>query len=95
LLAAGLKGIEDGYELPAGSEDDVWALTEAERRAMGMKPLPSSLNQAIQAMEQSELVAEALGEHVFSFFLRNKKDEWEDYRRQVSQWELGRYLPVL
>ena len=95
LLAAGLKGIEEGYELPAGSEDDVWALTEAERRALGMKPLPSSLNQAIEAMSRSELVAETLGEHVFEFFLRNKRAEWEDYRRQVTQWELDRYLPLL
>jgi glutamine synthetase len=95
LLAAGLKGIEEGYELPRGAEDDVWALTEGERRAMGMKPLPSSLNQAIQAMERSELVAETLGEHVYDFFLRNKQAEWEEYRRQVTQWELDRYLPLL
>jgi glutamine synthetase len=53
ILAAGLKGIEEGYELPPGSEDDVWSLTAAERRAMGMQPLPASLNQAIQAMERS------------------------------------------
>ncbi|MCX6433269.1 MAG: glutamine synthetase, partial [Actinobacteria bacterium] len=92
---AGLKGIEEGYELPRGAEDDVWSLTEAERRAMGMKPLPTSLNQAIQAMERSELVAETLGEHVFDFFLRNKQAEWEEYRRQVTQWELDRYLPLL
>jgi glutamine synthetase len=95
ILAAGLKGIEEGYELPEGADDDVWALTPAERRAMGMHPLPSSLNQAIAAMEKSELVAETLGEHVFEFFLRNKKAEWEDYRQQVSQWELDRYLPLL
>ncbi|TAK69190.1 MAG: glutamine synthetase [Actinomycetota bacterium] len=95
LLAAGLKGIELGLELPPGAEDDVWSLTEAERRALGMRPLPQSLNQAIEAMEGSELVAETLGEHVFDFFLRNKKAEWEDYRRQVSRYELDRYLPVL
>lgn len=95
LLAAGLKGIEEGYELPPGSEDDVWALTEAERRALGMKPLPLSLNQAIKEMERSELVAETLGEHVFDFFLRNKRAEWEEYRRQVTRWELDRYLPTL
>jgi glutamine synthetase len=95
LLAAGLKGIEEGYELPRGAEDDVWALTEGERRALGMKPLPTSLNQAILSMERSELVAETLGEHVFDFFLRNKQAEWEDYRRQVNQWELDRYLPLL
>jgi glutamine synthetase len=95
LLAAGLKGIEEGYELPPGSEDDVWSLTTAERRALGMDPLPGSLNQAIAAMEKSELVAETLGEHVFEFFLRNKRAEWEDYRRQVTVWELDRYLPLL
>jgi glutamine synthetase len=95
LLAAGLKGIEEGYELPPGSEDDVWSLTAAERRALGMDPLPGSLNQAIAAMEKSELVAETLGEHVFDFFLRNKRAEWEDYRRQVTAWELDRYLPML
>ena len=95
LLGAGLKGIEEGYELPEGAEDDVWALTPSERKALGMKPLPSSLHQAIDAMERSELVAETLGEHVFEFFLRNKLAEWEDYRRQVTQWELDRYLPLL
>ena len=95
ILAAGLKGIEEGYELPPGSEDDVWSLTAAERRAMGMQPLPASLNQAIQAMERSELVAETLGEHVFDFFLRNKQAEWEEYRRQGNAWEIDRYLPTL
>ena len=95
ILAAGLKGIEESYELPPGAEDDVWALTGAERRALGMRQLPASLNQAIQEMERSELVAETLGEHVFDFFLRNKQAEWEDYRRQVSQWEIDRYLPIL
>jgi len=95
LLAAGLKGIEEGYELPPGSEDGVWGLTSAERRALGMDPLPGSLTQAISAMEKSELVAETLGEHVFDFFLRNKRAEWEEYRRQVTTWELDRYLPML
>jgi len=95
LLAAGLKGIEEGYELPPGSEDDVWGLTSAERRALGMDPLPGSLDQAISAMEKSELVAETLGEHVFDFFLRNKRAEWGEYRRQVTAWELDRYLPML
>ena len=95
MLSAGLKGIEEGYELPPGAEDDVWSLTDAERRAMGIMPLPISLDQAIVAMEQSELVAETLGEHVFDFFLRNKRAEWAEYRRQVTAWELNRYLPSL
>ena len=95
ILAAGLKGVEQGYDLPPGAEDDVWSLTAAERRALGLTPLPSSLNQAITAMERSELVAETLGEHVFDFFLRNKRAEWEEYRRQVTPFEIRRYLPVL
>jgi len=95
ILAAGLKGIEEGYELPDGAEDNVWELTDAERRALGIEPLPSSLTDAVRAMEGSELVAETLGEHVFDFFLRNKRQEWADYRRQVTAFELDRYLPVL
>jgi glutamine synthetase len=95
ILAAGLKGIENDYELPEGAEDDVWALTPAERRALGIGPLPQSLDEAINAMEHSELAAETLGEHVFDFFLRNKRAEWHEYRRQVTQYELDRYLPVL
>ncbi|MGA1099733.1 MAG: type I glutamate--ammonia ligase [Candidatus Nanopelagicales bacterium] len=95
LLAAGLKGIEENYPLPEGAEDDVWSLTDAERRALGIHLLPQTLDQAISAMENSELVAETLGEHVFDFFLRNKRAEWSEYRRQVTQWERERYLPVL
>ncbi len=95
ILAAGLKGIEEGYELPPGSEDDVWALTANERQAMGMMPLPGSLGDAVQVMQRSELVAETLGEQLFEFFLANKRAEWQDYRRQVTQYELDRYLPIL
>ncbi|MFN8078889.1 MAG: glutamine synthetase family protein [Kineosporiaceae bacterium] len=95
ILAAGLKGIEESYELPDGAEDDVWALTDAERRALGIKPLPSNLEAAIEIMQRSELVAETLGEGLFDFFLRNKRQEWADYRRQVTPYELDRYLPML
>ncbi|MET7281365.1 type I glutamate--ammonia ligase [Kribbella sp. NPDC005582] len=95
MLAAGLKGIEEGYELPREVEEDVWSLTPRERKALGIKPLPGSLAEAISAMEDSELVAETLGEHVFDFFLRNKRAEWQDYRRQVTPFELNKLLPVL
>ncbi|MYV98197.1 type I glutamate--ammonia ligase [Streptomyces sp. SID3343] len=95
LLGAGLKGVEEGYELPAGAEDDVWALTDSERRALGIAPLPQNLAEAIALMERSELLPEILGEHVFEFFLRNKRHEWEEYRQQVTPFELKRYLPVL
>jgi len=95
LLTAGLKGIEGEYELPPETEDDVWRLTDAERQAMGVEPLPSSLGRALEVMERSDLVAETLGEHVFDFFLRNKRKEWLDYRHDVTQFELDRYLPSL
>ncbi len=95
MLAAGLKGIEEGYELPAEAEDDVWSLTDGERHALGIEPLPHNLEQAIRVMESSELVADTLGEHVFDFFLRNKRAEWHAYRRQVSQYELDQMLPLL
>jgi glutamine synthetase len=95
LLGAGLKGVEEGYELPPGAEDDVWNLTEGERRALGIDPLPQNLAESIAVMERSELVAETLGEQVFDFFLRNKRQEWHDYRAQVTPFELQRYLPAL
>lgn len=95
ILTAGLKGIEEGYELGPAAEDDVWSLTDRERHAMGLAPLPLSLNQAIGAMERSELVAEALGEHVFEFYLANKRAEWQEYRRQVTPFELDKYLSAL
>ena len=94
LLGAGLKGIEEGYELPPGAEDDVWSLTNAERRAMGYEALPENLSEAIDVMAGSELVAEVLGEHVFDFFLRNKRAEWEEYRREVTPYERQRYLSL-
>jgi glutamine synthetase len=80
MLAAGLKGIEEGYLLEP-SVDPV--------------PLPANLHEAIVAMEESQLIRQTLGEHVFEFVLRNKRAEWQDYRRQVSAYELDRYLPVL
>ena len=95
LLEAGLKGIEEGYELPPGADDDVWSLTDAERRVMGIEPLPWSLDDAIKVMEKSELVAQTLGEHVFDVFLRNKRAEFKEYRSQVTPWELENDLPVL
>jgi glutamine synthetase len=95
MLAAGMRGIDESYELPPGAEDDVWSLTAAERRAMGMTELPQNLHDAIAVMERSELVAETLGEHVFDFFLRNKRAEWDAYRRQVTNFERAQMLPVM
>jgi glutamine synthetase len=95
LLAAGLKGIEEGYELPPEATNNIFEMTEEERAAEGIDTLPGSLAEAVDVMEQSELVAEALGEHVFEHFIRNKRSEWSDYRAQVTPWELGRYFGEL
>jgi glutamine synthetase len=95
MLGAGLKGIEEGYELPPGAEDDVWSLSHAERKAAGYQALPENLSEAIDVMAGSELVAEILGEHVFDFFLKNKRTEWEEYRRVVTPYERQRYLTAL
>jgi glutamine synthetase len=95
VLAAGMKGIDQALDLPREAEDDVWSLTERERTSLGIQPLPKSLNEAIEIAEKSELLAETLGEHVFDFFLRNKRAEWDEYRGQVSAFERDRMLPVL
>ncbi|HJU52682.1 MAG TPA: glutamine synthetase family protein [Acidimicrobiia bacterium] len=95
VLAAGMAGIRNGYELPPEVQDDVHALTASERAAAGIARLPETLADALDRMERSELMAEALGEHVFSWFLRNKRKEWDRYQHHVSRFELETYLPVL
>jgi len=95
ILAAGLKGIEQEYVLPEESEDNAFELTAAERAATGIERLPSSLGEALQVMESSELVAETLGEHLFSHFLANKQREWEEYSAHVTPFEIDRFLPLL
>ncbi len=95
LLAAGLAGIENDYEIPEPTNDNVFEMTRKERQAAGIRRLPTNLASAISVMEQSDLVREALGEHVFEWFLRNKRSEWERYEHHVSDYELAEYLPVL
>jgi len=95
MLAAGLEGIEKGYEAPEPVSENVYLMGEEERQKRGIGILPSSLLQAIQLTEKSELVRNALGEHVFSAFIENKKIEWDQYRIQVSEYELNKYLPIL
>ena len=95
MLAAGLEGIEKGYEPPQPVEANVYEMTDEERRKRGIGTLPSSLWDAIQLTEKSELVRKALGDHVFEAFIKNKKIEWDQYRTQVTDYELKRYLPIL
>jgi glutamine synthetase len=95
ILAAGLDGIEQGFELPSEAASNLFSLTPEELASEGIRPLPASLSEALVAMERSELVAETLGEHVFEWFLRNKRAEWDAYTREVTPFELARYLPAL
>jgi glutamine synthetase len=95
MLAAGLAGIEGKYEIPDPIEENVYEMSEAERRERGIGTLPDSLLEAIQLTEKSELVRKALGDHVFDAFIRNKKIEWDQYRTQVTEYELKRHLPIL
>jgi glutamine synthetase len=95
ILAAGLAGIREGYELPPEISADVHQMTSSERAAVGAKRLPDTMASALDIMEESDLVAEALGEHVFDWFLRNKRAEWNRYQQHVSRFELETYLPIL
>ena len=93
LLAAGRKGVAEGYQLPDEATSFL-ELSPTERAAAGVRDLPQSLAEALDAMEGSELVREALGDHIFEWFLRNKRAEWADYKAQVTPFELARYLPT-
>jgi glutamine synthetase len=95
LMAAGLKGIEEGYELPNEGQANMFELNDTELAKIGVDQLPQSLNDALTVMERSELVQEALGEHIFEWFLRNKRSEWRGYKTQVTPFELDRYLRAL
>jgi glutamine synthetase len=95
MLAAGLKGIEKGYKLPEPVEQDIYHMTEAERKKKGIVELPGSLHEAIQEVEKSALIKETLGDHIYSKFIENKKIEWDNYRMHVSAFEIERYLPIL
>ena len=95
ILAAGMKGIREGYKLPAEAGANLFELTDAELEKLGVVQLPQSLNDALNIMEGSELVAETLGEHIFDWFLRNKRREWREYKTQVTPFELDRYLRSL
>ena len=95
LLAAGLKGVDDGYEIPAPTEENVFLLDDATRRSRNIDLLPGSLGEAIARFAASDLMRDTLGEHVFESFLANKRIEWNAYLALVSDFERERYLPVL
>jgi glutamine synthetase len=92
---AGLEGVERGYELPEPMEKNLYHLSPDERRRLGIEQLPETLGEAIEITSESELVLRTLGEHIFNRYIEIKRQEWEDYRVQVTPWELDRYLAIL
>jgi glutamine synthetase len=94
FLHAGLDGIEKGYELPEPMERNLYDLSHDERVSLGIEQLPETLGEAVEEMARSEIVEKALGEHIFPRYVDLKREEWEDYRVQVTQWEIERYLAV-
>ena len=95
MLHAGLEGIEKGYRLPPPIERNLYELTPEEREKMGIEAIPDNLGEAIAFTAGSELVRKCLGEHIFTRFVALKKKEWEDYRIQVTRYELEKLLPIL
>jgi len=95
MLAAGLKGIEDKIEPPEPVEKDIYLLNSREREQLKIESLPANLGHALSFMEKSELALETLGPHIFDNFLFIKNEEWNDYRMQVTEWELDKFLPTL
>jgi glutamine synthetase len=95
MLAAGLQGIADGLTPPDPVEENVFEVSAEELQRRGIGTLPGSLLEAIQLTEKSEIVRKTLGDHVFNAFIKNKKIEWDQYRTQVTGYELDKYLPIL
>ena len=95
MLAAGLEGIEKKYELAPAVEPNIYNMAMEEREKRGLTSLPGNLFEAILETENSKFVKDTLGEHIFNRFLFNKKKEWEEYRIQITQHEIRKYLPML
>jgi glutamine synthetase len=95
MLGAGLKGIEEELVLAPEATNNIFHMTDEELEAAGIKTLPGTLGEAIDKFEASELMKEVLGDHIHSFYVQNKRAEWDEYRTQVTEWELRKYLPVV
>jgi glutamine synthetase len=95
MLGAGLKGIEEKLELMPEATNNIFHMSDDELAAAGINILPGTLGEAIELFENSELMKEVLGEHIHSFYVKNKRAEWDEYRMQVTEWELDKYLSVI
>jgi glutamine synthetase len=95
MLAAGLRGIKEKLEPPGPVEKNIYSLSNLEREKHGIEHLPESLGHALSFMDESKLLKETLGDHIFYNFLHVKHQEWEEYRTRITKWELDKYLPVI
>jgi glutamine synthetase len=95
MLAAGLDGIENKYKLAEPANDNIYDMSEEVRAKAGIKSLPEDLLEAIKITESSKLIKDCLGDKVFAYFIRNKKMEWDEYKMQVTKYEVDKYLPIL
>jgi glutamine synthetase len=95
MLGAGLAGIEQELELPPEASNNIYEMTEDERRTAGIRSLPADLHEAIELASGSKVLREALGDHVHEFLIRNKREEWDSYKSYVTPYEIERYLPIL
>ena len=91
-LAAGLDGIEKGMTPPEETTENIFAMDAETRAAKGIDSLPGSLSESVDAMEKDDVVAEALGRHIFDYYTAGKRREWDDYRTAVSDWEIAKYI---
>jgi glutamine synthetase len=95
MLAAGLEGVEQEYELGPEASNNIYEMAQEERQEAGIQSLPEDLYEAIKEAEDSKLLHEVLGRHVFDYLIRNKREEWDAYKAYVTPYELERYLPIL
>ncbi len=95
MLAAGLEGIKNKYELPDPVEENIFEMDLKTMKKRGIETLPENLYEAVKLMEDSKLMRETLGDHIFYKFIENKKIEWDRYRTHVSKYELDTFLPIL
>jgi len=95
MLAAGLKGVESNMQLRSSIEEDIYEMNAHEREELGIASLPGSLIEAVEITAKSKLVKDALGDHVFTKFIENKRIEWDNYRTRITDYELEKYYPIL
>jgi glutamine synthetase len=92
MIAAGLDGVERGLKLAEPVEESLFEMDAARIAELGIEQLPGTLGEALDELEKDEVIRDALGDHVLNHFLDAKRAEWDDYRTQVSDWEVERYL---